>query len=403
MKVLQVNILGATLSTGRTTREMHTYFKAHGIESHIACPLRRDCEDAFVFSSKLEVKADYVLTKYTGMEAQLAILPTLRLIRHINRIKPDIVHLRVLHGNCIHLKMLLSYLAKKDIATVITMHDFWYMTGMCFYYTDKHCDRWKTGCGNCPGIPNDIREKKFDRTRTLWRRKQRGFGAIRRLAVIGVSDWVTREVKQSLLASAKLIRRIYNWIDLSTFRPMDGSSLRKAHNLDGKFVILAISAAWRTGDCKGLEYYLQLANEMPDHYRILLVGDMCYDGDLPDKVIAINRTDSKEQLAQYYSMADVYLNLSEQETFGKVSAEAVSCGTPVVAYDVTANGEIVAPDGGIKIQTRDSSNILKALKKIEKTGKAQYQPICRKYAEENFDMETNICQYLDVYQELLDM
>lgn len=403
MKVVQVNILGATLSTGRTTREMHTYFKEHGIESFIACPTHRDCEDVYAFSSTFEVKVDYVLTKYTGLEAHLAVMPTLRLIRYIEKIKPDIVHLRVLHGNCVHIPILLSYLAKKDIATVITMHDFWYMTGMCFYYTDKQCDRWRTGCGNCPGIPSDVREKKFDMTRLLWRCKQRGFGKIKRLAVIGVSDWVTREARQSLLAPAKIIRRIYNWIDLSVFYPKDGMALRKAHDLEGKFVILAVSAEWRKGDIKGLEYYLKLAHEMPNHYRVLLVGDMRYDGSLPAGVISIQRTDSKEELAQYYSMADVYLNLSEEETFGKVSAEAVSCGTPVVAYDVTANGEIVPPGGGVRIATRNTADILEALKEIEQTGKEHYGVICRKYAEENFNMGTNIGKYLDVYRELLSM
>ena len=49
--VLQVNVLGATLSTGRTTREMHNYFLQNNIKSYIACPIGEDCNDVFVYHS----------------------------------------------------------------------------------------------------------------------------------------------------------------------------------------------------------------------------------------------------------------------------------------------------------------------------------------------------------------
>lgn len=403
MKVLQVNILGATLSTGRTTRELHDYFISHNIESYIACPTNKDCDDAFTFTTPNKIKVDYVLTKYTGKEGFFSSGPTNKLLRYIEKIKPDIVHLRVLHGNCIHLKKLLSFLAKKDIATVITMHDFWYMTGMCFYHTKKDCQKWQSGCNNCPAIAGDIREKKFDRTRLMWETKKKCFNSIPRLAVIGVSDWTLGEVKKSFLKNAAVLKRIYNWIDLDVFCPQDSSELKTQLGLNDKYVILGVSAAWIKGDGKGLDTYLKLAEKLSDDCRIVLIGEMKYEGKLPDNVISISSINSKTELAKHYSMADVYLNVSHEETFGKVSAEAVSCGVPVVAYNATANKELVPVGGGALVETLEADDILKAIEKVKSQDKSVYLPICRKFAENNFNKEENIRQYISVYEELINI
>lgn len=402
MKVLQVNILGATLSTGRTTRELHDYFISHNIESYIACPTNRDCDDAFVFSSPNRIKIDYVLTKYTGKEGFFSYGPTGKLLRFIKRIKPDVVHLRVLHGNCIHLKKLLTFLAKNDIATVITMHDFWYMTGMCFHYTKKNCQKWQSGCNNCPAIIGDIREKKFDRTPLMWKTKNKCFNAIPRLAVIGVSDWTLGEVKKSFLKNAKVLKRIYNWIDLDVFKPMDSSQLKSKLGLEEKYIILGVSAAWIKGDGKGLDIYIKLAEILPEDCRIVLVGEMKYEGSLPDKIISVSSINSKPELAKYYSLADVYLNVSQEETFGKVTAEALSCGVPVVAYNATTNTELVPRGGGEVVKTLNADEILSAINKLRVKQKSYYTPICRNFAEENFNKEKNIKEYLSVYEELIN-
>lgn len=403
LKVLQINILGATLSTGRTTREMHNYFLQNGIESHIACPVNKDCNDAFEFSSPNRVKLDYVLTMLTGKEGFFSFEPTLKLIRYIKSIKPDIVHLRVLHGNCIRLKLLLSFLAKNDIATVVTMHDFWYMTGMCFHYTLRGCNKWQTGCEKCPAMINDVRQKKFDRTRLLWDTKRKCFSAIPRLAVVAVSDWELSEIKKSFLSNALILKRIYNWIDLAAFYPRDAKSFKAKLGLSEYKCILAVSASWFSGDNKGFDTYLELAKVLPDNYRIILVGEMLSSQMLSDNIISVPRIDSKDELAMYYSLADVYLNLSKEETFGKVSAEALSCGTPLVAYNSTANKELVPEGGGAVVNSLDVNEILGAVKSILSKDKAYYTPICRAFAEKNFSKENNINEYITLYKNLLNI
>ena len=401
LSVLQINALGATLSTGRTTREMHNYFLENNIDSYIACPTNKDCNDAFVFNSMNFMHLDTLLTMITGLEAYHSSLQTRKLLKYISKIKPDIVHLRVLHNNCINIGMLLKYLAKHDIATVITLHDFWFMTGKCCLYTGFNCDKWQSGCGKCPALSLDKRRMLFDRTAYMWKNKSKWLSAIPRLAVVGVSDWTVEEANKSYLKNASIVRRIYNWIDLSVFYPRDTEELRKKLGLEDKFIILGVSTFWKPGDRKGFDYYLELSKTMPDNYHIILIGQMNYDGELPSNITSISRTDNTDELAMYYSLANVYLNLSLQETFGKVSAEAVSCGTPVVAFDSTANKEIVPNGGGMLIDALECDKMLLALNEIGKKTKIEYIDICRKFAEENFEKVANIKEYINLYNELI--
>ena len=362
--VLQINTLGATQSTGRTTRELHNYLLQHNIDSYIACPRKEDCDDAFIFSSLKWVHLDVLLSIITGHEGKFSTIQTYKLIRFIKNVNPSIVHLRVLHVNCLNFKLLFSYLAKNDIPVVITLHDFWYLTGQCCYFTIVGCEKWKTGCGKCPSLMFGRHKPFFDRTPKMWNEKKKYISKVPRLAVIGVSDWVSNIAKESYLSKATIIKRIYNWIDLDVFCKKNTEIIRRNLNLNNKKVILGVSSIWTENDRKGLNTYIELAYNMPDEYIILLVGQFNYKGKIPKNIICYGKTDNVDELAQLYSLADVYLNLSKEETFGKVSAEAISCGTPLIAVDSSANKEIIPNGGGKLLKDSSIKEILDALEEI---------------------------------------
>lgn len=401
LTVVQINALGSTFSTGRTTREMHDYFNEHGIKSYLATARNSDCNDAYQISNMNAMHFDTFLTICTGLEAYHSKRQTRKLLRYLDEVKPDIVHLRVLHNSYINLGLLLNYLAKNDIATVLTLHDFWFMTGKCCFYNHIPCSLWETGCHDCPSLKEDARKKWFDRTSKMWADKKKWFSAIPRLAVVGNSNWTTNEAKRSFLKDAKIVENIYNWIDFSIFYPRESQKLKEKLDLTDKKVILGVSAFWSINDRKGFDAYLSLAKILPDEYRIVLVGSIKYDGELPGNIISLPKTNSTDKLAEYYSMADVYLNLAVGETFGKVSAEAISCGTPVVALNATANPEIVPQGAGEVINNVEPDTILNAVQRVLTGDRASYEKLCLKHAKENFDKETNIKKYINLYYRLL--
>ncbi len=402
MKVIQINALGATLSTGRTTREMHDYFQNHEIESYIATACNKDCKDAYAISTMNGMHIDTMLTLLDGLELYHSHIQTRRFLKYLDIIQPDIVHLRVLHQSFINIGMLLQYLAEKNIPTVITLHDLWFITGKCCYYHNYPCDKWKTGCHHCVAMKDDPRHRLFDRTSKMWTDKKKWLNAIPKLAVIGNSDWTTQQAQKSFLQKTTIIERIYNWIDLDVFQPRDRDTCRKKHGLPiDKKLILGVSASWTMGDRKGFDGYLRLAEILPEEYCIVLIGNISSEIVLPENIIAMGRTNSTDMLVDCYSAADVYLNLSKGETFGKVSAEALACGTPVIGYNNTANPEMVPPNGGVVIDSVEPNAIMEALAQVFSKSKEDYQGICVSYAHSLFDMQTNIEKYIDVYKRLL--
>ena len=121
---------------------------------------------------------------------------------------------------------------------------------------------------------------------------------------------------------------------------------------------------------------------------------------LIENVVCIESTGLERVLAEYYSAADVFVNLSPEESFGKVSAEALACGTPVVCFDSTANAELVPEGCGYVLPMGDLEGLTEAVKKAADTGREAYSEKCRAFAEREFDKVKQIEKYLKLYEDL---
>ena len=63
--------------------------------------------------------------------------------------------------------------------------------------------------------------------------------------------------------------------------------------------------------------------------------------EMPEGIVGLTRTDSREELAGIYSTADVFFNPTTEDNFPTVNLEAEACGTPVVTYDTGGCSETV--------------------------------------------------------------
>lgn len=401
MKVLHINAVYKLYSTGRSLMELNEDLESYGVASYCACSRTYGCENVYQIGDEKSIKLHGLFSRLTGKQGYFSKGNTKKLLAYIEGIQPDVVHLHNLHANFIHLPMLLEYLAKKDIPTVITLYDCWFFTGKCMHYTTQGCYNWETLCKDCPQIHEGNDSWFFDRTEEVHKDRIRLFQSIPRLAIVGISDWITNECRRSPIAvNAKLTKRIYLWIDLEKFHPVDGSKKRAELGLTDKFVILGVAEQW--GNAKGLDKFLDLASKISPEKQIVLVGSPAPDVVLPDNVLCVGRTNSQEELAEFYSLADVFVTFSYQETFGKVSAEALACGTPVVCYNSTACPELVGENCGIVVEKEDKDGVFRAVNTVQENGKAQYTDHCAAFARENFGRNELTREYLSVYQQLLD-
>lgn len=398
MKILQINAVGQFGSTGRTCCEMAEYLNAtEEYRFYTAFSVGNKDQYSYRIGGKVDAKVHALLSRLFGKQAHFSHFQTAKLLLYIRKLHPDVIHLRNLHANYINFPMLMKFLAREDIPTVITLHDCWPFTGKCCHYMVDGCFKWQTGCGNCPRLKKDNPSWFVDATAKLWEEKKRLFEAIPRLAVTGVSQWAVDEAKKSFLSCAKEITRIYNWIDLDVFSPKTVNSQPWWHyRQEGKKMVLGVASVW--SDAKGLNGFIELAKRLGESYQLCLVGRMPTKIILPENTLHIESIASPLKLAELYSVADVFVTLSPEETFGKVSAEALACGTPVVCYDSTANKELVGVGCGCVHPLGDINAIEASVRTICAEGKARYTDACRAFAEANFGKEDRIRDYLEVYQ-----
>lgn len=400
MKVVQINAVYEYSSTGRTCFELHTYLEEHGIESYkFYSKPQLNSKKFDLMGSWLDHKVHALLSRITGKQAYFSNFPTRTLIGKLKKIQPDIVILRNFHSNYVNLPMLVRYLARNDIPTIIVLHDCWFFTGYCCHYTEIGCQKWQSECFDCPLIKVDKASWFLDTTRSVFRHRKKLLESIPRLAVVGVSDWITNEGKKSpIFHNAIKFQRIYNWINLKVFYPRKTTDIRQKLGLkETDFIAIGVSISWNFR--KGLEVYLEVAKQMPD-IKVVMIGQKP-DMELPSNIISLSPTSSINELAQYYSMADVLFNFSIQETFGKVAAEALACGIPLIVNNATANPELPGPCGYV-VENNNISQVIEAVKAIRTKGKNFYRQQCVERAKTLFEKEKNIEQYILLFHELIN-
>ena len=401
MKIVQINAVYGKSSTGRTCSELSDALRAEGHEIYTAYGSGYyNSPYTYRIGSDIEVKLHAFFSRVTGLQGYCSLNGTKKLLRYMDSIDPDIVHLRNLHANYINLKMLFNYLCEKNIATVITLHDCWFFTGKCTHYEMDRCYKWKNGCNHCKKLKNDIPSWFFDRTQKMWLDKKRFFDFIPRLAVIGVSDWITNETRESLLKNASIIRRIYNWIDLDVFYPRKSDIKRKYNIPENKFIILSVSSSWDEKSDRFMDA-LTLSTLINDDMRLVLIGRGLNKGDLPDNIICIDYIESKTELASMYSTVDVYVHLSREDTFGKVVAEAMACGTPAIVYNTTALPELIGENCGYIVECGNMLSLFKAICLIKSSKKESYSKNCRLFVKENFEKNKLIKETEILYEDIL--
>lgn len=404
MIIVQINDTYGTGSIGRSMAEMAIDLQKKGNTSYVFYASGTSSyENSKKIGNNIDQKIHAVLSRLTGMQGYFSWVSTYKLLKHLNYIKPDIVHLRNLHSNYINLRMLLQYLTRNDIATVVTLHDCWVFTGKCTYYVSVSCKKWKERCGKCPLLHEDNINPTFffDKTTKCINDKRKWFREIPRLGVVGVSRWVTNEAKQSILSDRSPIT-IYNWIDQKIFYPHETSKVKERLSIpNNKFVVLMVTTF--INKIKGYDVLLDLTKKLDARYQIVIVGKNAAKLEIPSRVTHVPYLNNSSELAEIYSMADVCINTTKYETFGKVTAEAVCCGTPVIVYNNTASPELVGQGCGHIVEERDGINgIIEAIETIRYNTKKYYTNNCLTFARKHFDKERAVEQYIRVYTNLIE-
>lgn len=405
MKILQINSVCDRGSTGRTTRELAEVLEQEGHECYVAYG-----HGTSTYRKSMKIGGKYenhfhnaFFTRLLGLHGYGTHAGTRKLIDWMETIAPDIVHLRNLHANYLNYPMLFEYLIKSRIPVVFTLHDCFNFTGKCSHYTAHKCYKWQSECHECPLIHTTAPSMFFDHSKKIFGEKRDFYARMPKMTVVAVSQWLMHEAEKSILAgNGHKVTYIYNWIDYSKFHRAGNDEIEafmKKHSLDaGCKYLISVSQGWnknasRYDDAK------RLAAKLPDGYKLLLVGSAAKGTEIAPPIIHIPYIADTKELSAAYSMAEAYVHLSVEDTFGKVIAEAMSCGTVPVAFDSTACGEVAGPYG-VVVPPHDVDAIIASLDKLDSLKERKDDIIG--YVRENYDYQTNAHRYIELYRELLN-
>ena len=398
--LLQIDSCLNMLSTGRITESIGKLAIERGWDVYIVHGARavskpscmKSIQSDKVWQEYLHYAESFLFDRH-GLASRFT---TKRVIEQIKQIQPDIIQLHCIHGYYMNYKLLFEYLNTTQIPIVWTFHDCWAFTGHCAYFDRVHCEKWKFGCRDCP-LSKAYPKSLIDRSRYNYNIKKVLFTSNRYLHLVTVSHWLEVLTRKSFFADND-IRTIYNGVDIEVFHPLKNDIL-KLNFGNNKKVLLAVASSWNQR--KGFDDYIRLARLLPNDIVIVLVGLPDYlISRLPNNVIGKKKTNSVDELVGYYSMADIVLNLSYEETFGLTTVEGFACGTPGVVYNATASPELITKETGIVVEPGNIEGVAEAIQEILRNGKNYYSNACRKRAEEYYDKDNKFAEYVDLYESL---
>ena len=405
-KLLQINpVVRVSTSTGRIMQEIGELAMQNGWESYVAYSKGRDgirtcASHTIPVGNKWDTWMHGLETRLFDRHGLASVSATYDFIKHLKEISPDIVHIHNIHGYFLNYPVLFEYLSKSGIPVVWTVHDCWLYTGHCYYYSYIQCNKWESGCGDCPQKRKFPASWWLDRSARNYQDKQEAFTSMPygKLTIVPVSDWIRGEMSRSFLKGYPF-RVIHNGIDTEVFTVYGAEEVKRKYGWQGKHVLLGVASIW--SEEKGLPDFIKLAQQLRDDEMIVLVGvTEEQKSQLPQNVYGIRRTENIRELAQLYSAADVFVNPTWQDNYPTVNMEAIACGTPVVTYRTGGSVEAVTEDTGFIVEQGDVKGLLDAVRVIEQYGKHYYADRCRKYALANFRKEDRYADYLNLYEEL---
>ena len=359
MKIVEINSFG-NFSTGNIACDVAEEFQKQSNES-IVLYARGNIKNIVKskrISSKLDIYTHAFLSRIFDSVGLHSNHQTKKVIKFLDEYKPDIVHLHNIHGYYMNYPLLFDYLYEhKNIKVIWTLHDTWAITGHCCYFSRANCERWKTGCSNCPLKKSYPASILFDNSKRNYQLKKDTFTKIEsnRMTFVTPSDWLANIVKNSYLNKYN-VKTIYNGIDINKFVKKD-----KVELIPNKKVILGVASVW--DDRKGLNVFLELSKVISEEYQIILIGKFTENIKLPTNITHIERTENVDELVKYYSSCNIFFNPTLDENYPTVNVEAQCCGAKVLTFD--SGGSKETNLGNLYIQeNRDISYIFENIKKI---------------------------------------
>ena len=413
MHILQINTVDKRGGASKVGYTLKRIFEAEGNTTSMFVKLKYS-SDENVFVARWPNPLSRLLKKLTGKDIgsflankirpllanDIAFFNSDRLLQTEEFREADIVHCHNLHGNYFNLSTLIKISKLKPV--VWTLHDMWAMTPHCAHTLS---DKARDGFFDCASL-KDYQEMPWHNEAYL-RTAKRKIYVVANFTIVAPCAWLKEKIAQSLLQK-KPLRLIHNGIDAATFQKTDKKAARENLGLpQDKKIILFVSPVGPNPQ-KGWEYVENVMERQKNNTNVLFlcVGTGSKIGNQKKyPYTSVGFVSDEKKLAEYYVAADLFLFTSKAETFPLVMLEAMSCGLPVVSWNVGGIKEAVLhKETGYIANYLDTNDLMNGIEYILSRTTTEYERLsqsARTRVLENFTDTLMAKNYMDLYRELI--
>nr|WP_246141949.1 glycosyltransferase family 4 protein [Hyella patelloides] len=320
----------------------------------------------------------------------------------VAQLAPDIINLHWVSAGYLKIETVAKF--KQPI--VWTLHDMWAFTGGCHY--NQECERYIDNCGSCPQLGS---KRDGDLSRWVWNRKNKAWKNLN-LTVVTPSVWLAKCAQESSLFGGCRVEVIPNSVDTDVYRPIDKKVARDLLKLpQDKQLILFLSLKATSDKRKGFHFLQPALQKLSqagwkDKLELMVVGasrpeeppefgfESHYLGTLNDDLT----------LTLAYSAADVFIVTSVQDNLPNTVMEAISCGTPCVAFNIGGMPDMIEHQlNGYLAQPYQIDDLAQGIVWTLEN-EQRYQKLAdyaRHKAETEFGLKTQGSRYLSLFKEIL--
>jgi glycosyltransferase involved in cell wall biosynthesis len=292
-----------------------------------------------------------------------------------------------------------SALTHSGKPVVMTIRDMQPITGGCHYF--HGCTRWQGDCRDCPQLPAGYGAISAEAVAA----KRAGYN-FNNLTLVALSNHTREILKQTPYFCDCRIETIPNSIEIDTFRPYSKSQARSEFGLPQDRKIIGYLPSYYS-EVKGykeiIAAFTRIEGEIPsgDPFVMLVGNETPAAQEIRFANKSLGYINDNQKLAQAYCAADVVVVPSLEETFSNTTAEAISCGVPVVGFNTGAIPDLVI-DGktGFSCPVGDVDSLAKGIINVL-TG-PEMAPACRIQALQTLSFQFQALRYEALFNDLID-
>lgn len=410
MKILHINYSESIGGAATAANRLHKALLKNGVDSKmLVCEKKSNDNTVIGPDTKLEKSInlvrpmlDQVPIKFYKSKSKTmfstAWLTYKSIIKKINQMNSDIVHLHWINNGMLRVEDL----AIIKVPIVWSLHDMWAFTGGCHY--DEECGGYKNNCGNCK-VLNSIKNR--DLSLKVFSRKKKTYSKINNLTIVGLSKWLTKSAKKSTLLKNSNVVNLPNLIDTDLYKPLDQNLCRDLFKLpkDKKLVLFGAMGATsdpRKGYSKLKDALDKIDSEVTEFVAFGNTESQISSG-LKININFIGRKDDDESLVALYNACDVMVVPSIQENLSNVIMESLACGTPVVAFNIGGNEDMIDHNiNGYLARPFDTKDLAEGIEWVLwNSNYLDLSAAARKTVVENFSEKFIVEKYTQLYKQVL--